>query len=131
MAARPDPDDAGIAIGDSGVAIGESMAAVGADDPPPPDAPRSILVRFEPGSASLPPGAGSRLEQLLATARAQGAVIRIEGEAEAPALALDRAHAVALGLMRLGASARDLEMARAPAATGDQARVVLTGPAAR
>jgi hypothetical protein len=131
MAARPDPDAAGIAVGDSGVAIGESMAAVGADDPPPPDAPRSILVRFEPGSASLPPGAGSRLEQLLATARAQGAVIRIEGEAEAPALALDRAHAVALGLMRLGASARDLEMARAPAATGDQARVVLTGPAAR
>jgi hypothetical protein len=136
MAARPDPDDAGIAIGESGVAIGESGVAIGdsatgADDPLPPDAPRSILVRFEPGSASLPPGAGSRLEQLLATAKAQGAVIRIEGEAEAPALALDRAHAVALGLMRLGARARDLEMALAPAATGDQARVVLTGPAAR
>lgn len=131
MAARPDPGDAGIAISDNGVAIGESTTAVEADDPLPPNAPRSILVRFESGSASLPPGAGSRLEQLLATAKAEGAAIRIEGEAGAPALALDRAHAVALGLMRLGASARDLEMALAPAATGDQARVVLTGPAAR
>ena len=130
-AAQPDPDAAGIVIGNSGVAIGEGLATVEADQAPPEEAPRSILVRFEPGSASLPAGSGSRLEQVLATARAQGAAIRIEGEAEVPALALDRAHAVALGLMRLGAHARDLEMALAPEATGDQARVVVTGPAAR
>jgi hypothetical protein len=33
--------------------------------------------------------------------------------------------------MRLGARARDLELALAPAVAGDQARVVLTAPAAR
>jgi hypothetical protein len=129
-AARPEAGDAGVAISKSGVAIGEGAAAVGADEPVPGEAAPAILVRFEPGSASLPPGVGSRLEQVLATAKAQGVAIRIEGAAEAPALALDRAHAVALGLMRLGARARDLEMALAPDATGDQARVVLTGPAA-
>jgi hypothetical protein len=127
-AARP---EAGVAISKHGVAIGEGAAAVEADEPVPGEASPSILVRFEPGSASLPPGSGSRLEQVLATAKEQGVTIRIEGAAEAPALALDRAHAVALGLMRLGARARDLEMALAPDATGDQARVVLTGPAAR
>jgi hypothetical protein len=126
-AARP---EAGDAISKSGVAIGEGAAAVEADEPVPGEASPWILVRFQPGSASLPPGVGSRLEQVLATAKAQGVAIRIEGAAEAPALALDRAHAVALGLMRLGARARDLEMALAPDATGDQARVVLTGPAA-
>ena len=126
-AARPDPGAAGIAIGASGVAIGEGAA----DARQPGETPASILVRFEPGSATLPPGSGARLEQVLATAKAQGALIRIEGEAPAPALALDRAHAVALRLMRLGARARDLELALAPAVAGDHARVVLTAPAAR
>jgi hypothetical protein len=129
--ARPDPDATGIAIGVTGVAIGEGAVALAADEPLPGDAPSSILVRFEPGSASLPPDAGSQLGRVLATAKAQGAVIRIEGAAEAPALALDRARAVALGLMRLGARARDLEMGLAPAMTGDRARVLLAGPVAR
>jgi hypothetical protein len=110
---------------------GEGAVALAADEPLPGDAPSSILVRFEPGSASLPPDAGSLLGRVLATAKAQGAVIRIEGAAEAPALALDRARAVALGLMRLGARARDLEMGLAPAMTGDRARVLLAGPVAR
>jgi hypothetical protein len=131
LPARSDSDEAGVAIGKGGLAIDEGTVAVETDEPLPGEALPSILVLFEPGSASLPPGVGSRLEQVLATAKAQGAAIRIEGEAGAPALALDRAHAVALGLMRLGARARDLEMALAPDATGDQARVVLTGPATR
>jgi hypothetical protein len=131
LPARSDLDEAGIAIGKGGFAIGEGAAAIAADEPVPGGALPSILVLFERGSASLPPGVGSRLEQVLATAEAQGAAIRIEGAAEAPALALDRAHAVALRLMRMGARARDLEMALAPDATGDQARVVLTAPAAR
>jgi hypothetical protein len=129
--ARPAPGDAGIAISANGVVIGQDVASVAADARPTDETASSILVRFEPGSATLPHGVGARLEQVLANAKAQGAVIRIEGEALAPALALDRAHAVALGLMRLGARARDLELALAPAVAGDQARVVLTAPAAR
>ena len=58
-------------------------------------------------------------------------MIRIEGEAYSPALALDRARAVALGLMRVGASAGDLQMTLAPGATGDQARLILARSAAR
>jgi hypothetical protein len=33
--------------------------------------------------------------------------------------------------MRIGASAGDLQMTLAPDATGDQARLILAGPAAR
>jgi len=133
--APPDPGATGIEVGAEGIAIGAERAAIGADraalPAPPPEAPRPVLVLFEPGSASLPPGVDGRLEQMLATAKAQGAVIRIEGEAAgAPALALDRARSVALGLMRLGASARDLQMTLAPGASADQARLVLAGPAA-
>ena len=136
MAARPEPGATGIAVGAEGIAIGEERAEISdgraAMPAPSPESPSSILVLFEPGSANLPPGVGGRLEQMLATAKAQGAMIRIEGEAAgAPALALDRARAVALGLMRLGASARDLEMALAPGASADQARLVLAGPAVR
>jgi outer membrane protein OmpA-like peptidoglycan-associated protein len=143
--APPKPGGVGVAIGADGVAIGDDGAAgerraPGAGPPPsgqtvarpsPGDVAASILVLFQPGSAALPPGTGARLEQVLATAKAQGAVIRIEGEAYSPALALARARAVALGLMRIGASAGDLQMTLAPDATGDQARLILAGPAAR
>ena len=74
-------------------------------------------IVFAPGSAALPAGAGAQLEQVLAQAKAQGAVIRILGEAESPALALDRARAVGLALVGLGARASDLEMTLAPDAT--------------
>ena len=141
----PKPGGVGVAIGTDGIAIGDDDAAdersaPGAGPPSsgetvatrgPREVAPSILVLFQPGSAALPPGVGARLEQVLATAKAQGAVIRIEGEAYSPALALDRARAVALGLMRVGASAGDLQMTLAPGATGDQARLILAGPAAR
>jgi hypothetical protein len=141
----PKPGGVGVAIGTDGIAIGDDDAAdersaPGAGPPSsgetvatrdPREVAPSILVLFQPGLAALPPGVGARLEQVLATAKAQGAVIRIEGEAYSPALALDRARAVALGLMRVGASAGDLQMTLAPGATGDQARLILAGPAAR
>ncbi len=88
-------------------------------------------IAFAPQSAALPIGIGPQLQQVLAAARAQGARIRIVGEAgaEAGALALDRARAVALALVRLGAGAQELEMTLARHATGDQASLLLaTGP---
>ena len=88
-------------------------------------------ILFAPDSAELPAGAGAQLEQVLAEAEAQGAVIRILGEAGLPALALDRARAVGLALVGLGARASDLEMTLAPDARGDQARLLLAGPGSR
>ncbi len=88
-------------------------------------------VAFAPGSAELPVGISPQLEQVLATARTRGALIRIVGEADATALALDRARAVAIALVRLGARAGDLDMRLDPHATGDQARLLLAQPVGR
>jgi len=88
-------------------------------------------IVFAPQSAELPAGAGAQLEQVLAQAKAQGAVIRILGEAGLPALALDRARAVGLALVALGARAGDLEMTLAQDARGDQAQLLLAGPGSR
>jgi hypothetical protein len=88
-------------------------------------------VAFAPGSAELPAGVDSQLEQVLASAQSKGDLIRIVGEADAPALALDRARAVAIALVRLGARAGDIKMTLAPGASGDQARLLLAPPAAR
>jgi len=88
-------------------------------------------IVFAPDSAELPADAGAQLEQVLAQAKAQGAVIRILGEAGLPALALDRARAVGLALVSLGARASDVEMTLAPNASADQARLLLAGPGSR
>jgi hypothetical protein len=154
---RPEPGGHGIAIGVEGVAI-ERDAAGGSrrsgrseqagierapaptardsapgkpEVPPLPPVAAAGRIPFEPGSADLPEGASAHLEQVLAEAKAQGAVIRILGEAAAPALALDRARAVGLALVRLGAGAGDLEMTLAHGATGDQAQLLLARPDAR
>ncbi len=66
---------------------------------------------------------------MLETARTEGASIRIVGEGDGAALALDRARAVAIALVRLGARAGDLEMTHARTAGGDQARLLLARPA--
>ena len=110
-------------------------------EPDPPATPQGAAaaiastpagrIVFAPQSAELPAGAGAQLEQVLAQAKAQGAVIRILGEAGLPALALDRARAVGLALVALGARAGDLEMTLAPDARGDQARLLLAGPGSR
>jgi outer membrane protein OmpA-like peptidoglycan-associated protein len=82
-------------------------------------------ITFGPGSATLPPEAQDRLMQILGAAEAQGARVKIVGEAEAPALALDRARAVGLALVQQGLPADRLEMTLAGGGAGDQARLFL------
>jgi hypothetical protein len=152
---RPRFKGPGIAIGAEGVAIEGGQAsgtgrATGAGDAAAGNAGTSPLpaaavvsaepraasvpagqIAFAPVSAELPTDASAQLEEVLARAKSQGAVIRILGEASVPALALDRARAVGIALVRLGAGASDLEMTLAPGASGDQARLLLAGPEAR
>ena len=85
-------------------------------------------IAFGPGSAALPPDAKARLDQVLGEANAQGARVKIVGEGAAPALALDRARAVGLALVRGGLSADRLEMTLAQDAAGDRARLFLASP---
>jgi hypothetical protein len=150
--ARPDPGAVGIAIDGGAVAIevapppakpapaaasaSAPAAAIGAagttsaSDSSAAATPAG-RVPFAPGSAELPDGIGPQLEQVLATARTQGALIRIVGEADAAALALDRARAVAIALVRLGARAGDLDLGLARHATGNQARLLLAPASGR
>jgi hypothetical protein len=86
-------------------------------------------IAFSPGSAMLPPDAGPRLEQLLVETKAPDARIKIVGEAAWPALALDRARAVGLALVRSGMPADRLELTLARGASGDRARLFLAAPA--
>ncbi|MGH6900493.1 MAG: hypothetical protein ACREJ5_28750, partial [Geminicoccaceae bacterium] len=97
----------------------------------PPGEDRVIAlgsIAFGPGSAALPPDARARLEHLLGEAKAGGARIKIVGEAAAPALALDRARAVGLALVRGGLPADRLELSLARDAAGDRARLFLASP---
>jgi outer membrane protein OmpA-like peptidoglycan-associated protein len=87
-------------------------------------------IAFGPGSAALPPDAQRRLERLLDEANAQGARVKIVGEAAAPALALDRARAIGLALVQRGLPADRLEMTLAAGAAGDRARLFLASPQA-
>lgn len=149
---RPQLKGPGIAVGAQGIAIeggGAGAVAPGSQSAPVKAAtevdlqaaPRAAEVAaasvpaghiaFAPNSAELPADAIAQLEQVLAEAKSQGAVIRILGEASVPALALDRARAVGLALVRLGAGASDLEMTLAPGASGDQARLLLAGAGGR
>jgi hypothetical protein len=158
VAPRSRPDGPGIAVGADGIAIdggratrpGEVAAARAIILPAPAKAtvgrapqagsqratavaastPAGRIV-FAPQSAELPAGAGAKLTLVLAQAKAQGALIRILGEAPLPALALDRARAVGVALVGLGARASDLEMTLARGASGDQARLLLAGPGSR
>jgi outer membrane protein OmpA-like peptidoglycan-associated protein len=85
-------------------------------------------VPFESRSARLTPDAMARLGRLLAEAQAREARIKIVGEADAPALALDRALAVGLALVRTGVPADRLELSLAFGGSGDQARLFLAAP---
>jgi hypothetical protein len=96
-----------------------------------PDDDRSMMlesIAFAPGSAALPPDAKARLAQFLGEASAQGARVKIVGEAEAADLALDRARAVGLALVQGGLPADRLEMSLADDGTGDRARLFLAAP---
>ena len=119
---KPSPGTSQIEVADGLIAI--AGAAGGGDD----QAVGSIA--FGPGSAALPPDAPTRLERLLDEANAQGARVKIVGEAAAPALALDRARAIGLALVQRGLPADRLEMTLAAGAAGDRARLFLAAPQA-
>jgi hypothetical protein len=148
--ARPEPGSVGIAVDAGSVAIeigppalkpvpaaasastpGATIATVNTMPAPkkPVGGTSAGRVAFAPGSAELPAGIGPELEKVLATARTRDAAIRIVGEADAATLALDRARAVAIALVRLGARAGDLNISLAPHATGNEVRLLLAAPA--
>jgi outer membrane protein OmpA-like peptidoglycan-associated protein len=119
---KPSPGISQIEVADGLIAI--AGAAGGGED----TAVGSIA--FGPGSAALPPDAQRRLERLLDEANAQGARVRIVGEAAAPALALNRARAIGLALVQRGLPADRLEMTLAAGVAGDRARLFLASPQA-
>jgi hypothetical protein len=84
-------------------------------------------VAFHPDSALLAPDAVAHLGRLLATT-APEARIKIVGEADAPALALDRALAVGLALVQGGVPADRLELTLAHGGSGDRAQLFLAAP---
>jgi hypothetical protein len=85
-------------------------------------------VAFDPQSAMLTPDAVARLAQFLAETEAPPARIKVVGEADAPALALDRALAVGLALVQGGIPADRLELTLARGGAGDQARLFPAAP---
>lgn len=118
---KPDADAAGIEVGDGLIAVALAPSA---------ERDRALgSIAFAPGSATLPPDAAVRLERFLAEVKAPDARIRVVGEAAAPALALDRALAVGLALVRRGVPANRLELTLAQGAAGDQARLSLVASA--
>ena len=118
--AKPAPGTAQIEVAGGLVAI----------DVPPGDARATALasIAFGPGSAALPPDASARLKRLLGEANAQEARVKIVGEADAPALALDRARAVGLALVQGGLPADRLDMTLAHDGAGDRAQLFLAVP---
>jgi hypothetical protein len=71
----------------------------------------------------LAPEAAGRLERFLAEVKAPDVRIRVVGEADTPALALDRALAVGIALVRRGVPAHRLDLTLAPDPGGDQVRL--------
>jgi outer membrane protein OmpA-like peptidoglycan-associated protein len=129
MAERPDrephsespADVAGIDVSDGLIAVSFTPGADGA---------ALTAIDFAPGSATLPPDATARLESYLAEVKGPDVHIRVIGDADTPALALDRALAVGLALVQRGIPADRLELTLAPDLAGDQVRlsVVATAP---
>ena len=122
LAERPDreprletpADVAGIEVGDGLIAVSFT---------PGTDGVALASIDFAPGSATLPPDASARLERYLAEVKGPDVHIRVIGEADTPALALDRALAVGLALVQRGIPADRLELTLAQDAAGDQVRL--------
>ena len=114
MADRPDRQPpvkpaaaaAGIEIQDGLIAV---SLAPSADHPAP-----LASIGFAPGSAVLPPHATAHLERFLAEVKAPDVLIRVVGEADTPALALDRAMVVGIALVQRGVPADRLDLSLAP-----------------
>jgi outer membrane protein OmpA-like peptidoglycan-associated protein len=111
----PPADAAGIEIHDGLIAV---SLAPSADRAGPPEG-----IDFAPGSAILAPEAAGRLERFLAEVKAPDVRIRVVGEADTPALALDRALAVGIALVQRGVPAHRLDLTLAPDPGGDQVRL--------
>jgi hypothetical protein len=109
------------------IEIADGLVAI---EVPPGDDHATALasIPFGPGSAALPPDASAGLGRLLDEANAQEARVKIVGEADAPALALDRARAVGLALVQGGLPADRLEMTLAHDGAGDRAHLFLAVP---
>jgi hypothetical protein len=87
--------------------------------------PGSVAARvpFSPKTASLAPGAESQLGRAVELAHTANSRLRIVAPASPPALAIDRARTVAVNLMRLGASADQLDLSTG--GTGEEVVVYL------
>lgn len=106
----------------AGIEIGDGLIAVALA--PSPEANRAAdSIAFAPGSATLPPDAALLLERFLAKVKAPDVRVSVVGEADVPALALDRALAVGLALVRRGVPADRLQVTMARDAAGDQVRL--------
>jgi outer membrane protein OmpA-like peptidoglycan-associated protein len=105
----------------AGIEVGDGLIAVSFT--PGADEAALAAIDFAPGSATLPPDASARLERYLAEVKGPDVHIRVIGEADTPALALDRALAVGLALVQRGIPADRLELTLAPDAAGDQVRL--------
>jgi hypothetical protein len=119
---RPEP-----AAATAGIDVASGLVAIDAAFDPAHDAALGS-VRFGAESALLTPDAIVRLAQLLAGTADLAARIKIVGEADAPALALDRALAVGLALVQGGVPADRLELMLGHRGSGDQAWLFLAAP---
>jgi hypothetical protein len=112
---KPSAGAAGIEIQDGLIAV---SLAPSADHPAP-----LASIGFAPGSAVLPPHATTHLERFLAEVKAPDVLIRVVGEADTPALALDRAMVVGIALVQRGVPADRLDLSLAPDPGSDQVRL--------
>jgi hypothetical protein len=103
------------------------QAAAPLDEAPAPQI-QARLIAFAPGSADLAAAIEPELTSVLADAERVGLVIDIIGEAKDPDLALERARAVALALIKLGAGTERLRIGADPEPTGDRAWIILADP---
>jgi hypothetical protein len=124
---RPAPHPLTRPVAGGGIEITDGLVAIDAAPSRSRDAALGSIP-FRPESAMLTPDAVVLLAEFLNGAEAPAARIRIVGEAAAPALALDRARAVGLALVRGGVPADRLELTLAHGGSGDQARLFLAAP---
>jgi outer membrane protein OmpA-like peptidoglycan-associated protein len=120
---RPKPAGDGAGIGITG-----GLVAIDVDRPGAAETPLDMIA-FSPGSAALPTDATERLEQLVAEAKGRSVAIKVVAEGPSQALALDRARAVGLALVRAGVSAGQVEVRPVGDAQGNRAGVFLASQA--
>lgn len=93
--------------------------------PEEPDVLDSEIIRFDPRSPKLPAGVELRLREMLDEARASNGKLFIISEAGIGNLAMERARSVGLALVRLGATADEIEYDIVVDRRVDQVRLLL------